>query len=144
MLNDKMEKAINEQIKWEMYSSYLYLSMSAYFESVNLKGFASWMRIQSMEELTHVKRFYDFLSARGGRIILAEIMAPPSEWDSPQAVFEETLKHEQHVTSRINDLVDLAQELKDHASNSFLQWFVDEQVEEEESVDEALQSLKLN
>jgi len=144
MLNDKMEKAINEQIKWEMYSSYLYLSMSAYFESVNLKGFASWMRIQSMEELTHVKRFYDFLSTRGGRIILAEIMAPPSEWDSPQAVFEETLKHEQHVTSRINDLVDLAQELKDHASNSFLQWFVDEQVEEEESVDEALQSLKLN
>ena len=144
MLKDKMEQAINDQIKWEMYSSYLYLSMSAYFESVNLKGFASWMRIQFMEELTHVKRFYDFVTARGGRVILAEIMAPPKDWDSPQAVFEETLKHEQLVTSRINDLVDLAQELKDHATNSFLQWFVDEQVEEEESVDEVLQSLKLN
>ncbi|UCE70963.1 MAG: ferritin [Nitrospiraceae bacterium] len=144
MLKDKMEKAINDQIKWEVYSSYLYLSMSAYFESVSLKGFASWMRIQFMEELTHAKRFYDFVIARGGRVILTEIMAPPADWDSPQAVFEETLKHEQHVTSRINDLVDLAQELKDHATNSFLQWFVDEQVEEEESVDEVLQSLKLN
>jgi ferritin len=144
MLKDKMEKAINDQIKWEVYSSYLYLSMSAYFESVSLKGFASWMRIQFMEELTHVKRFYDFVIARGGRVILSEIMAPPTDWNSPQAVFEETLKHEQHVTSRINDLVDLAQELKDHATNSFLQWFVDEQVEEEESVDEVLQSLKLN
>ena len=144
MLNKKMEKAINEQIKWEIYSSYLYLSMSAYFESVSLKGCASWMRIQFMEELTHAKRFYDFVTARGGRVILSEIMAPPSDWDSPLAVFEETLKHEQQVTGRINDLVDLAQKLKDHASNSFLQWFVDEQVEEEESVDEVLQSLKLN
>ena len=125
MLNKKMEKAINEQIKWEMYSSYHYFSMSAYFESVNLKGFASWMRVQSMEELSHTKKFFDFLTARGGRVILSEIMAPPSEWGSPLEVFEETLKHEQHVTGRINDLVDLAQKLKDHASNSFLLWFVD-------------------
>ena len=144
MINEKMEKAINEQVNWELYSSYLYFSMAAYFESVNLKGFSGWMRIQAMEELTHVKRFYDFLTARGGRPIMSDIKAPPSEWENPLAVFEETLKHEQHVTGRINDLVDLSLDLKDHATNSFLKWFVDEQVEEEESVDEVLQSLKLN
>jgi ferritin len=144
MIKEKMQDAINEQINWELYSSYLYFAMAAYFETVSLKGFSSWMRIQAMEELTHVKRFYDFLTSRGGRAIMSEIKAPPSEWATPLAVFEETLKHEQHVTSRINDLVDLAIELKDHATNSFLKWFVDEQVEEEESVDEVLQSIKLN
>lgn len=144
MIHKKMEKALNEQINWELYSSYLYFSMAGYFESVNLKGFSSWMRVQAMEELTHVKRFYDFLAARGGRVKMSEIKAPPSEWKNPLAVFEETLKHEQHVTSRINDLVDLSLELRDHATNSFLKWFVDEQVEEEESVDEVLQGLKLN
>jgi ferritin len=144
MINKKMQDAINEQINWELYSSYLYLSMSAYFESVNLKGFSNWMRVQAMEEQTHAKRFYDFLPARGGRVILSEIKAPPAEWKSPLAVFQETLKHEQHVTSRINNLVDLSLDLKDHATNSFLQWFVNEQVEEESSADEVIQSLKLN
>jgi ferritin len=144
MIHKKMEKAINEQINWELYSAYLYFSMAAFFESVNLKGFSSWMRVQTMEEQTHVKRFYDFLTARGGRVVLTEIKAPPTEWKSPLHAFEETLKHEQHVTSRINKLVDLALELKDHATNSFLKWFVDEQVEEEESVDAVLQGLKLN
>ncbi len=144
MINKKMEKAINAQINWELYSSYLYFSMAAYFDSANLKGFSGWMRVQAMEELTHVKRFYDFLTARGGRVIMAEIKAPPSKWKTPLAVFEETLAHEQHVTSLIHALVDLALELKDHATNSFLKWFVDEQVEEEESADEVLQGLKLN
>lgn len=144
MINKKMVNAINEQLNWELYSAYLYFSMAAYFESVNLKGFSSWMRVQTMEEQTHVKRFYDFLTARGGKVVLSEIKAPPTEWKSPLHVFEETLKHEQHVTSRINKLVDLALELKDHATNSFLRWFVDEQVEEEESVDAVLQGLKLN
>ncbi len=144
MIDKKMQDAINEQMNWELYSSYMYFSMAAYFDSVNLKGCSSWMRIQAMEEQTHVKRFYDFLTARGGRVLLSAIKAPPTEWDSPLAVIEETLKHEQHVTSRINDMVDLSLELKDHATNSFLRWFVDEQVEEEESVDEVLQSLKLN
>jgi ferritin len=144
MMNKKMVSALNEQMNWELYSAYLYFSMAAYFDSVNLKGFSSWMRVQAMEEQTHVKRFYDFLTARGGRVILSAIKAPPTEWKSPLNVFEETLKHEQHVTSRINDLVDLSLKFKDHATNSFLKWFVDEQVEEEESVDEALQSLKLN
>ncbi len=144
MLEKKMEKAINEQINWELYSSYLYFSMASYFDSVNLKGFSSWMRIQAMEEQTHVKRFYDFVTARGGRVILSAIKAPPSEWKSALAVFEETLEHEQVVTGRINDLMDLSLKLKDHATSSFLTWFVDEQVEEEESADEVLQSLKLN
>lgn len=144
MISKKMEKAINEQINWELYSSYLYLSMSAYFDSTNLKGFAGWMRVQAMEEQAHTKKFYDFIFARGGRVILAEIKSPPSEWKSPLSVFEEVLKHEKHVTKRINDLVDLSFKLKDHATNSFLQWFVNEQVEEESSADEVIQSLKLN
>ncbi len=144
MIDKKIEDAINEQINWELYSSYLYFSMAAYCESVNLKGFSSWMRTQAMEEMTHVKRFYDFLTARGGRVILTEIKAPPTEWNNPNAVFEHTLEHEQHVTKRINDLMNLAHDLRDHASISVLQWFIDEQVEEEESVDEVLQSLKLN
>lgn len=144
MINEKMQEKINGQINWELYSSYLYLSMSGYFESQNLKGFSSWMRVQAMEELTHFKRFYDFLVARGGRVILSEIKSPPSEWNSPLATFEDVQKHEQHVTALINSLVDISLELKDHATNSFLQWFVDEQVEEEASVDEVIQSLKLN
>ncbi len=144
MINEKMAAAINKQINWELYSSYLYFSMAAYFDSMGLKGFSSWMRVQAMEELSHVKKFYDFMGARGGRVIMSEIKAPPTEWESPMAVFEETLKHEQSVTSLINGLVDIALELRDHATNSFLQWYVDEQVEEEESVDNVIQSLKLN
>ena len=144
MIDKKIEAAINDQINWELYSSYLYFSMAAYCDSVNLKGFSSWMRTQAMEEMTHVKRFYDFLTARGGRVILSDIKAPPTKWDNPHAVFKDTLEHEQHVTKRINDLMNLAHDLRDHASISFLQWFIDEQVEEEESVDEVLQSLKLN
>lgn len=144
MIDKRMEKAINKQINWELYSSYLYMSMAAYFESVNLKGFSNWMRVQVMEELTHAKRFYDFLTARGGRVVLTEIKSPPTDWKSPLAVFENVLDHEQHVTALINDLVDLSVKMKDHATNSFLQWFVNEQVEEEASADEIVQSLKLN
>jgi ferritin len=118
--------------------------MAAYFDSVNLKGFSSWMRVQIMEEQAHTKKFYDYLTSRGGRITLSEIKAPPFEWDSPLAAFENALEHEQIVTGRINDLVDLSIELKDHATNSFLKWYVDEQVEEEETADGIIQSLKLN
>ena len=144
MINEKMEKAINDQMNAELYSSYLYFSMAAYFDSVNLKGFSSWMRVQAMEEQAHTKKFYDYLTSRGGRVVLSEIAAPPSEWATPLAAFEHVLEHEQMVTGRINDLVDLSIELKDHATNSFLKWYVDEQVEEEESADEVIQSLKLN
>ena len=144
MIDQKMETAINEQINRELYSAYLYFSMAAYFDSISLKGFSNWMRIQAMEEQTHVKRFYDYLTARGGRVLLSDIEAPPCEWDSPLAVFENVLTHEQYVTGLINNLVDLSLTIKDHATNSFLQWFVNEQVEEEASADEVVQSLKLN
>jgi ferritin len=144
MIQKKMESAMNKQINWELYSAYLYLAMSAYFESTNLKGFATWMRVQYMEEQSHAKKLYDFVCARGGRVILSQIASPPSEWKSPLAAFEEVLKHEKEVTALINNLVDLSVKLKDHATNSFLQWFVDEQVEEESSADEVIQSLKLN
>ena len=144
MIHKKMEKAINDQINSELYSAYLYFSMAAYFDSINLKGFSSWMRVQTMEEEAHVKKFYDYLSSRSGRVVLSKIAAPPSEWGSPLAAFEHVLEHEQMVTGRINDLVDLSVKLKDHATNSFLKWYVDEQVEEEESADGVIQSLKLN
>jgi len=138
-----MEEAFNEQINWELYSAYLYLSMSAYFLSIHLNGFANWMRVQATEEVTHAMKFFDFINERGGRITLLEAKAPPKEWESPLAAFGDAYEHEQFVSSRIHDLVNLALEEKDHASNNFLQWFVSEQVEEEASVDEVAQKLKL-
>ncbi len=143
MLTDKMQKALNGQLNAELYSSYLYLSMNAYFKSVNLDGFANWMYYQAQEELEHSMKFYDFICQRGGRVQLAQIEAPPSEWNSPLAVFEDTLAHEQKVTGLINDLVEIANEERDHASQIFLQWFVSEQVEEEDSVGGVLEQLKL-
>ena len=143
MLSQEMEKALNNQINAEMYSSYLYLSMNAYFKSVNLEGFANWMQCQAQEEMIHAMKIYDFVNQRGGRVILKGIDAPPDSWNSPLVVFEETLQHEQKVTALINDLVDIAIKERDHATNAFLQWFVTEQVEEEESADGVLQQLKL-
>ncbi|MGD9052416.1 MAG: ferritin [Desulfobacterales bacterium] len=143
MLTDKMQKALNGQMNAELYSSYLYLSMNAYFKSVNLDGFANWMYYQAQEELEHAMKFYDFICQRGGRVQLAQIEAPPSVWNSPLAVFEDTLAHEQKVTGLINDLVEIANEERDHASQIFLQWFVSEQVEEEDSVGGVLEQLKL-
>ena len=143
MLSDKIQQALNGQMNAELYSSYLYLSMNAYFKSVNLDGFANWMYYQAQEELEHSMKFYDFIIQRGGTIQLQQIDAPPSEWSSPLAVFEATLEHEQKVTGLINGLVDVAHEEHDHATNIFLQWFVSEQVEEEESVGGVLEQLKL-
>ena len=143
MLSKKMEAALNEQINAEMYSAYLYLSMSAYFQSVNLLGFANWMYIQTLEEFTHAQKFFNYVNERSGRVILKEIKKPPSEWKSALAVFENSYKHEQLVTSLINKLVDLARKEKDFATDNFLQWFVSEQVEEEASVDEVIQKIKL-
>lgn len=143
MLTDKMEKALNAQVNWELYSSYFYLSMSAYFESVSLSGCANWMRAQAQEELFHAIKIYDYINERGGRAIMAAIDQPPSEWDSPLAVFEEVLTHEQKVTGLINDLVNLALDERDHATNIFLQWFVSEQVEEEASAGAVVDKFKL-
>jgi ferritin len=143
MLGEKTQKALNGQINAELYSSYLYLAMSAYFESVGLGGFSKWMQAQAQEELSHAMKFYHYVNERGGRVVLEAVEAPPSEWESPLAVFEATFRHEQKVTGLINDLVNLAMEEKDHATNSFLQWFVTEQVEEEATASEVVNKLKL-
>ncbi|MHC4174165.1 MAG: ferritin [Planctomycetota bacterium] len=143
MISKKMEKALNGQLNAELYSAYLYLSMAAYFESADLAGFANWMRVQVQEEQFHAMKFYDYIIGRGGRVILRPIEAPPSDWDSPLAVFEATLTHEQKVTGLINDLMDLARGEKDNASEIFLQWFINEQVEEEDNVSKVLGQLKL-
>ncbi len=143
MVNKTIEGALNQQVNAELYSSYLYLSMSAYFRSINLPGFANWMRVQAQEELVHAMKFYDFINERGGRVTLQQVEAPPTEWSSPRDVFENVYKHEQKVTGLINDLVNLAVGERDHATNIFLQWFVTEQVEEEASAEEVVQKLKL-
>jgi len=143
MLNKKMEEALNRQLNAELYSSYLYLSMAAYFLCKNLLGFANWMRVQAQEELVHGMKFYDFVAERGGRVALSKIDGPPTEWGTPKAVFENVYGHEQKVTGLINGLVNLAIEEKDHASNDFLQWFVAEQVEEEASACDVLEKVKL-
>ncbi|KAL1110023.1 hypothetical protein AAG570_014177 [Ranatra chinensis] len=143
MANSKMLDALNEQIKHEYFSSYMYLSMSAYFADMGLSGFARWMRMQSEEELLHANKMYDYVIARGGKVTLFAIDMPPAEWESPLAVFKFGLEHEQFVTGRINDLMDMALSVKDHAAHTFLQWFVTEQVEEEESFNDIINNLKL-
>lgn len=143
MISERIEEAFNKQINAELYSSYLYLSMSSYFESINLRGFANWMRCQAQEEVVHAMKFYSFLFERGAKVKLTAIEGPPTTWDSPLNVFEEAYRHEQKVTGLINNLVDLALQERDHAANNFLQWFVAEQVEEESSADAVVQSLKL-
>jgi ferritin len=144
MINAKMEKALNAQLNAEFYSAYLYLSMAAYFESANLAGLANWMRIQFQEEQFHGTRFFDFILERGGKVALAAIDEPEKDWDGPVSVFAATLAHEQKVTGLINDLVYLARDERDNASEIFLQWFVKEQVEEESTADTILGKLKLS
>ena len=143
MINERVEKALNEQVNAEIYSAYLYLSMSSYFESVNLPGFAQWMKAQAQEEMVHGMKIYDFIHERGGRVLLSAIETPQTQWTNPVSAFAATLEHEQKVTALINGLVDVAIAEKDHATNIFLQWFVTEQVEEESSVDAVLQKLKM-
>lgn len=143
MMKQRLADVINAQVNAEFYSAYLYLSMSAYFADQNLPGFANWMRVQFEEEQFHALRFFDYISERGGRAILTAFESPKTEWSSIIEVFEDVLKHEQHVTDLINNLVDVAIEEKDHASNSFFKWFVDEQVEEEANVEAILSQLKL-
>jgi len=143
MIKEKMLKALNAQINAEQYSSLLYLSMSAYFNNVGLPGFANWMFIQYQEEMTHANKFYKYIVERGGKVKLKAIEQMPVDFDGVIDIFEKTKTHEELVTSLINDLVDVAIEERDHAAQSFLQWFVDEQVEEEANVQEILDTLKL-
>ncbi len=142
MLTEKMEAKLNEHINAELYSAYLYLSMSAYFKSIDLPGFVNWMQVQFEEEMSHAMKFFEFVDNMNGRIRLATIQAPPVEWESPVEVFQETYDHERSVSEQIFKLVSLSLEENDHATNNFLQWFVAEQVEEESSVKSILSKLK--
>jgi len=143
MLKPKIEQALNDQINAELYSSYLYLSMAAWFEDQNLPGMAGWMQLQSREEYGHAMKFFGYIQERNGRVRLAQIDAPKLDWESPLNVFEEALAHEQYITDRIDQLVNLAVDEKDHATNNFLQWFVTEQVEEEATVTQIVDKLKV-
>jgi ferritin len=143
MLSKKMEEALNQQINAEMYSAYLYLAMSAYFEDQNLSGFANWMYVQAQEEMTHAMKIYRYIYDRGGKVQLQSIDGPPTSWDDATKVAEQVYEHEQKVTGMIHDLVNLAREEKDHGTDNMLQWFVSEQVEEEANADELLQQLKM-
>lgn len=143
MLDQDMQDAINTQIRNEYYSSYLYLSMSAYCESRNFPGFASWLRKQSEEELVHAMKLFDYMLDRGGRVALESIDRPPSEFGTLLEVFEELFEHEREVTGMINSLYDLALSQNDHATAVALHWFIEEQVEEEKSAEEVVEKLKL-
>ncbi|NLM00347.1 MAG: ferritin [Treponema sp.] len=141
-ITKEMQDAINDQINAELYSAYLYLSMGAYFADEGLTGFENWMRCQYMEETMHAMKMFNYVIERGGRVELKAIDQPAKTWNSYVEVMEEVLKHEQYVTSRINKLVSLSRKLEDYASESFLMWFIDEQVEEEASAEELLIKLK--
>ncbi len=143
MIPKKLEEAFSEQIRHELESAYLYLAMAAYFDSKGLEGMARWMRAQTQEEVTHAMRFYKHIVERGGRPQLQPISILQQEWASPQAAFAAAYEHEKFITGRINELVKLSQTENDYASRTLLQWFVDEQVEEEASTSKIAQELEL-
>jgi len=142
MISEKIEKAFNDQINAEMFSYYIYLSMSAWFTSQNLNGMAGWMSAQAQEEMSHAMKFYNHIHERGGTVKLQPIEGPQVTWNSALEVFEAAYEHEKYITGRIHNLVKMAMEENDYPSNSFLQWFVDEQVEEEASASEVVELLK--
>jgi len=143
MMNKKLEKAFNNQINKEFYSEYLYMSMYAYFDRMNLQGFKNWMNVQMQEEHAHAMGMFNYLHERGGKVVLQAIDKPETDWKSPVELFEHVLKHEQYVTSLINGLMDVADEVKDRAAVSFLDWYLKEQVEEEANVSKVLKTLKM-
>jgi len=143
MLSKKLLDEMNLQIKHELYSAYLYLSMAGHCETVNLPGFAHWMKAQSKEETEHALKFFEYINDQGGKVLLHAIEQPPAEFASPTAIFEATLDHEKKVTARIHGLYALALEQKDYASQVFLQWLIKEQVEEEKNAIQILETLKM-
>ncbi|NLT35345.1 MAG: ferritin [Gaiellales bacterium] len=143
MISQRMRDEINQQINAELYSAYLYLSMATYFEEQGLPGFANWMYMQNEEETFHGMKFFRYLVSRGGRVDLLAIEEPPRSWESPLAVFEQVLQHEQKVTALINGLMTTARELSDYATENELQWFIAEQVEEEEHAEAIVRKLQL-
>ncbi len=143
MISKAVEKAFNEQFKKELFSSYLYLAMSAHFVENNLSGFAHWLRCQSKEELEHAMKFFDYVLERGGNVELQAVDQPPSNWKSYLDAFTQVLEHEQMVTASINKLFEIAAQEKDYAAQIFLQWFITEQVEEEKNATDIVANLKL-
>jgi ferritin len=143
MISKEMQKELNRQVNEELYSAYLYLAMSADFTHKNLNGFAQWLRVQAHEEVNHAMRFYKYIHERRGEVELEQIGKPKAAWESPLDAFTSAFKHEQHITARINGLLDLAHKEKDPATAEMLQWFVKEQVEEEASADEIVQKLSM-
>jgi ferritin len=143
MLSKTVQDAINEQIKHEINSAYLYLSMSAYSESVNLSGIAAWLRVQWQEELSHALKLFDYVVERGGRVTLQAIDRPQADYKSPLEIFRQVLAHEQKVTSLINQLYATAVKEIDYATQVELQWFISEQVEEEKNVTEIVEQVKM-
>jgi len=143
MIKKEVLDTLNEQINAESYSAYMYLSMAAYFENMGLSGFANWMKVQYQEEAAHALKFFNYVTERGGKVILKAIAQVPVEFNGILDVYEKTLVHENHVSDLINNLVNVAVAANDHASQSFLKWFVDEQVEEEANVEKILAMLKL-
>ena len=143
MIKKEVLESINQQINAESYSAYMYLSMSAYFEEMGLSGFANWMKIQYQEESAHALKFFNYLTERKGKVSLKAVAQVPIDYNGIVDVFEKTLTHEIHVTDLINHLMDVAVAASDHATQSFLKWFVDEQVEEESNVEKILDMLKL-
>jgi ferritin len=142
MLNKKMQDALNQQINAEMFSSYLYLAMSAHFESVNLSGFAAWMNVQSQEESEHAMKLYHFVFERGGKVVLETIAKPAADFKTPLDVMKKVLEHEKKVTASIEALYELALKEKDYATQVMLQWFIKEQVEEEKNATDIIELLK--
>jgi len=143
MINKKINQEFNQQIKEELESAYIYLSMAGYFHSQGLDGMAQWMKAQTVEEMIHAMKFFDHLTERDGRVELLPLGIKKTEWSSPLEAFQDAYKHEQYITGKINDLVKLADDEKDYAANAMLQWFVTEQVEEEASTSKVAHELEL-
>jgi len=143
MISKKMVQALNKQVNNEIYSAYLYLSMSSYTNFIGLKGAANWFMVQYQEEMFHAMKMYDYVNSQGDHTQLAAIAAPPTEFGTLLSMFEQTLKHEQFITNCINELMDLAIKEKDHATQIFLQWYVTEQIEEEGNDNDIIAKLKL-
>jgi len=143
MIKKKLVEALNKQINEELYSSFLYWSMAAYFEDQNLTGFANWTKIQAEEEYLHARKFYDYMVHVGGKVLFDKINAPKTDWKNIEDVFQDVLNHEIHITECINNLMTLANKENDHATASFLKWFVDEQVEEISNAEQLLHEIKM-
>ena len=143
MISEKLQEAINNQINRELFSEYYYLSMASYFNSTGLSGFENFFLVQVEEERFHAMKMYNFLNEKGGRVILKAINEPETEFKSPLEVFKMAYEHERFISKSINELMDIAIEVKDHSAKSFLNWFVDEQVEEEANMDSILNKLKM-